>query len=357
MPRPLLSVIVPTYGRAEHIGPLIDTVLSQSFEDWELVVAEDSSPRGAEVRAVVEDYQRRVGPRIRFHQNEETLGYDGNFRKLIELARGEYVFVMGDDDRVAPGAFAAVARAIATYPNLGVVIRAYAVFEGDPSNVKKVLRHWPTECVFPPGPRAIVAAHRRLVAMAGIVMHRDTAQKYASDRFDGSIFYQQWLSANILTEREAVYIPEILAYFRHASQGVFGTAKREKGLYTPGVQPPDMDLKMVGYLIAIAQAVEDAHGMELAGLTEHVRRDFANHIYPTIAHQAHQPWRVFFKFYRDLGRMGFNRYPQYHFWFWATAIVGAKNLFRVFQLIRRVFGYSPNLTRFARPERALGAQS
>src|SRR5688500_10428285 len=264
-------------GRAEHIGPLIDSVLEQAVQNWEFVVAEDGSPRRDEVRAVVLEYQTKVGPRIRFHQNEETLGYDGNFRQLIELARGEFVFVMGDDDRVAPGAFQAVADAITRYPNLGVIIRAYAVFTGTPDNVIKVLRHWPEECVFPAGPRAIVAAHRRLVAMAGIVMHRDSALKHASERFDGTLFYQQWLSANILVERDAVYIPTVLAYFRHASHGVFGTAKRERGLYVPGVQPPDMDLKMVASLLAIAETVERERGVEIA---QHIRRDFANHMYP-----------------------------------------------------------------------------
>jgi hypothetical protein len=74
-------------------------------------------------------------------------------------------------------------------------------------------------------------------------------------------------------------------------------------------------------------------------------------MYPTIAHQAHQPWPVFFKFYRDLGRQGFNRYPQYHAWFWAVAIIGPRLLVRAFQTIRRVLGYQPNLTRFVRPTR------
>lgn len=346
MARPQLSVIVPTYGRADDIGPLIDSVLAQDFDDWELVVAEDYSPRRDEVRAVVDEYRQRVGERIRFHQNQETLGYDANFRNLIDLARGDFVFVMGDDDRVAPGAFAAVRDAIARYPNLGVIIRAYAVFTDTPDNVVKVLRHWPSECMFPAGPRAIVAAHRRLVAMAGIVMHRDSAAKYATDRFDGTLFYQQWLAANILVERDAVYLPTLLAYFRAASPPIFGTATRERAFYTPGVQTPETHVKIVRSLLEIAAAVEAERGVKIV---DHVKRDFANHMYPTLAHQAREPWTVFYRFYRDVGRLGFDRYPQYHGWFWALAIIGPKPMFWFFQRVRRVFGYTPNLTRFARP--------
>lgn len=349
MTHPLLSVIVPTYGRAEHIGPLIESVLAQSLQDWELIVVEDGSPRQQEVRAVIERYLTTVGPRLRFYTNDETLGYDANIRKLIELARGEFVFLMGDDDRVAAGAFEAVAAATRKYPKLGVIIRAYTVFRGDPSNVIKTLRHYPQECVFPAGPQAIVAAHRRLVAMAGIVIHRDSAVRFATDRFDGLLFYQQWLSGNILLERDAVYIPTILAHVQDASVSVFGTAKAEKGLYVPGAFPPSMDLRFVGNLVKIAEAIEKERGV---AIVEHVRRDFANHMYPVIAHQAHQPWRVFFRFYRDLGRQGFDKYPQFHAWFWAVAIIGPKPLFWTFQTIRRVFGYSPNLTRFVRADAA-----
>lgn len=348
MTRPQLSVIVPTYGRAEEIGGLLDSIIAQEHDDWEVVVAEDNSPRRELVRAAIAPYQAKLGTRLRYHENEETLGYDANFRNLIDLARGEYVFVMGDDDRVATGAFAAVRDAIERYPNLGVIIRAYTVFEGTPDNTKKVLRHFPRECVFAAGPHAIVAAHRALVAMAGIVMHRDLAHKAASEAFDGSLFYQQWLAANILVDRDAVYIPAILAHFRHASPPIFGTAKREKGLYTPGVQPPDTDLKMVASLMRIAEAVERERGVEIV---KHIRRDFANHMYPTIAHQAHQRWPVFFKFYRDLGRHGFNKYPQYHLWFWAVAILGPRVLNGGVRLVRRVLGHTPNFTRFARQAR------
>jgi abequosyltransferase len=346
MSRPLLSVIVPTYGRAEHIGPLIDSVLAQNFSEWEFVITEDNSPRQKEVQAVIAEYQKKLGPKLRFYQNTETFGYDASFRRLVGLAQGEYVFVMGDDDRVAPGAFEAVVAAIKKYPNLGVIIRSYAVFSGDPSNVIKELRHFPEECVFPAGPQAIVAAHRRLVAMAGIVMHRDSAHAAADDRFDGSLFYQMWLADVILTKRDAVYLPTILAYFRQGSASVFGTSDKEKGLYTPGKQPPDMDVKMIRWLLQIAETAEREHGVPVF---EHVRRDYANHIYPTIAQQAHQPWPVFYQYYKDLGRVGLWKYPVYHFWFWTTAIVGPKRLSWMFQKIRSMFGYTPNLTRLARP--------
>ena len=344
MDRPLISVICPAYDRPQHVGPLLDSVLAQDYDDWECVVTDDCSPSRESTKAILDAYSRKDS-RIRGYVNDENLGYDGAFRRLIELARGRYLFVMGDDDFVAPGALRAVAEAIARHPNLGVILRAFAFFRDTPDNILQVNRYYPEETVFPAGQRAIVACYRRLVGMSGLVFDRDRAFALATDRWDGTLFYQHWLAANILVEKDAVYIPHILAYFRRGGTPLFGRAKAERGKYTPGIQPPDTDLKMLTSLMAIAEAVERDRGVEIAEL---IRRDHGNYMYPTFAHQADQPWAVFYKFYKDLGRLGFARYPLFHFWFWSVAIVGQRRVDRALQFVRRTLGHTPNISRFAR---------
>jgi len=344
MTRPLISVICPAYDRPQHIGPLLESVLAQDFDDWECVVTDDHSPSRDATKAILDEYSRKDS-RIRGYVNDENLGYDGAFRRLVGLARGRYLFVMGDDDFVAPGAFRAVADAVERHPNLGVILRAYAFFRDTPDNVIQVNRYYEQETVFPAGAQAIVAVYRRIVSMSGLVLDRDLALAVATNRFDGSLFYQHWLAANILIEKDAVYIPTVLAYFRRGGIPLFGRAKAEQGIYTPGAQPPDTDLKMLTSLMAIAEAVEKDRGVKIAEL---IRRDHANYMYPTFAHQAHQPRAVFYKFYRDLGKLGFSRYALFHFWFWAVALVGPRRIDRVLQFVRRRVGHTPNISRFAR---------
>jgi hypothetical protein len=153
------------------------------------------------------------------------------------------------------------------------------------------------------------------------------------------------LAANILVERDCVYLPTVLAYFRRGGTPLFGRAKAEQGMYTPGTQPPDTDIRMLTSLMAIAEAVERERGVKIADL---IRRDHGNYMFPTIVHQAHQPWRVFYKFYRDLARMGFGRYPLFHFWFWSVAVVGPARMDRLLQAVRRTVGHTPNISSFAR---------
>jgi abequosyltransferase len=345
--RPLLSVCIPSYNRAALLAPLLDSILAQESDDWECVISEDYSPERAAIRAVAARYAAKTDGRIRYEENERTLGYDGNFRRLIGLARGEYVFVMGNDDLVCPGAFRAVAAAIAKNPDVGVILRSFAFFRGDPPNVFQVNRYYATECEFDAGRPALIACYRRLVAMSGLVLHRDGAFAVATSRWDGTLFYQHWLAANILCDRPAVYVPDLLALFRKDGVPEFGNAEAERGLYTPGIQPPDTDLRMIGSLFAIATAVETERGVLFV---EELRRDYAHYMYPTLAHQAHVPWPEFWRFYRDLGAMGFDRYLSYHCWFWAIAVLGAGNVERAIQFIRRRVGHTPNLTRAALPK-------
>lgn len=108
----LISVCIPAYNRAALLSVLLDSVLNQDFYDFEILIAEDCSPERPAIRTIASKYQQQHGDRIRYTENVETLGYDSNLRRLVELARGQYVLFMGNDDLMAPGALTAVATAV-----------------------------------------------------------------------------------------------------------------------------------------------------------------------------------------------------------------------------------------------------
>jgi abequosyltransferase len=345
MTRPLFSVIVPTYNRPQHLAELLDSVLAQDFADWEMIVGEDCSPARAQVEAIMKTYAAKSDGRMRVHLHTENLGYDRGVRGLIEQARGRFLFVMGDDDFVAPGAFRKAADVIDRYPNVGLILRAFAWFVDTPSNVVQVTRYYPGECSFPAGRAAILACFRRLVVMSGLVMDRDLAHACATDKWDGSLFYQHWIGGTILAQKDAVYVPDLFVYFRRGSPSMWGMAKAERHLYTPGVQPPHMHVKMVRWQMDIAADLEQRWNLPLV---DDLRRDYANYAFPIFSGQAHLPWRQFFAYYREMGRLGLNRYAMYHAWFWAISILGVGNVDRLLQWMRRVAGYTPNISRAAR---------
>src|SRR5437667_3511518 len=82
---PAVSVCIPAYRGAAHIGEAIESVLAQSFADFELVVVDDASRD--DTAAVVARYR---DPRIRFLRNERNAGVQANWNRCLELARGRY---------------------------------------------------------------------------------------------------------------------------------------------------------------------------------------------------------------------------------------------------------------------------
>jgi len=94
---PVVSVCIPTYKGASTIGAAIDSVLAQSFGDFELIVIDDGSPD--ETPAVV---TARTDRRLRLLRNPKNLGPEGNWNRCLELARGEYVKLLPHDDLLHP---------------------------------------------------------------------------------------------------------------------------------------------------------------------------------------------------------------------------------------------------------------
>jgi glycosyltransferase involved in cell wall biosynthesis len=92
-----VTVLLPVYQGRAHLAEAIDSILSQSFRDFELLVVDDGSSDGsAEVIAARRD------PRIRCVRNERNLGLVASLNRGLELARGELVARMDADDVSLP---------------------------------------------------------------------------------------------------------------------------------------------------------------------------------------------------------------------------------------------------------------
>jgi len=92
---PRISVLLPTHRFARFLPEAIDSVLSQDFEDFELLISDDASGDGS--ADIVHDYAKR-DPRIRAHVQAGNLGMVPNWNWCLGQARGEHVkFVFGDD--------------------------------------------------------------------------------------------------------------------------------------------------------------------------------------------------------------------------------------------------------------------
>ena len=92
------SIIIPAF-KAHFLDECLRSVLSQTVEDYEVVVLNDCSPE--DIRGIV---KRHDSPRLRYYENENNVGaidVVDNWNKLLGLAQGEFIICMGDDDKLS----------------------------------------------------------------------------------------------------------------------------------------------------------------------------------------------------------------------------------------------------------------
>ena len=113
-----LSICIATYNRGKFIGETLDSILSQMSPDVELVVVDGASPDNTP--EVMAQYLLRH-PEIRYYREQENSGIDRDYDKAIGYARGEYCWLMTDDDLLRAGSVSRVLDSLHTKPALVVV--------------------------------------------------------------------------------------------------------------------------------------------------------------------------------------------------------------------------------------------
>jgi len=97
--RPRVSVGVVVYNGERYLAEALDSVLNQTYEDFELIISDNASTdRTAEI---AQSYAAKDG-RIRYARNERNLGAARNYRRALELSAGEYFRWAAADDLVGP---------------------------------------------------------------------------------------------------------------------------------------------------------------------------------------------------------------------------------------------------------------
>jgi len=336
--RKLFSICVPAYNRTRYLRPLLDSVVSQDYTDFEIVICEDNSPERGQIAAVVREYQGKFPDIISYHENRVNLGYDGNIRQLVEKARGQFCFFMGNDDLMCPGALAEVARLIRSRENVGMVLKSYAWFDDGPDNIAQTVRYFGEEREFKAGKQAILACLRRSGVISGYIINRDTAHVAATAKFDASLFYQMHLTASVLVTMNAVFTPKVLVLCRNGEPPEFGNSGSERGKYIPGSFTAQARLSMVGGVLSIVRDIKDTRGVDVV---EEVMHNYANYFYPSIRDQLNLPIREYWELYRNFSRMGFYKYPIFHLYILIAYILGAKRFDWLVRCVQQLLGRSP----------------
>jgi glycosyltransferase involved in cell wall biosynthesis len=120
---PQVSVIIPTYNHAHYVGQAIQSVLSQGYDDYEIIVVDDGSKDNT--REVVAQF----GDQVRYIW-QENKGLSGARNTGIDAARGSYIALLDADDCWLPGFLSTLVARLEADPELGAVHSGFFFVDG-----------------------------------------------------------------------------------------------------------------------------------------------------------------------------------------------------------------------------------
>lgn len=96
---PLVSILIPTYNRPEYFKIALESAINQSYKNIEIIIGDDSDNN--DTQEIIKEYLEKYD-NIRYYHNENNLGQFDNDLKLMEMAKGEYINFLMDDDVFEP---------------------------------------------------------------------------------------------------------------------------------------------------------------------------------------------------------------------------------------------------------------
>jgi len=130
-PRPFVSVLIAHYNYEDYIGRAIESVLGQTYRDFELVICDDGSTDNSPL--IIESYAKRDS-RIQFVR-QVNAGVGSSTNTAYSLSRGEIVCFLDADDRYLPDKLQAVVEAFRSHPESGFLVHRVFLIDIDGSRM------------------------------------------------------------------------------------------------------------------------------------------------------------------------------------------------------------------------------
>ncbi len=116
---PLVSVLMTAYNREKYISEAIESVLNQTYKNWELIIVDD---RSTDSTVDIANHYANLDPRIRVYVNEKNLSDYPNRNRAASYARGKYLKYLDSDDKLYPHALEIMVDAMEKFPEAGFAV-------------------------------------------------------------------------------------------------------------------------------------------------------------------------------------------------------------------------------------------
>lgn len=213
---PKVSVIIPCFNQGNYIADAIESVLAQTFQDFEIIVVDDGS-----TDATTSDILRKLSlPKTKvFHSKNHGVSAARNLG--ICNSRGTYIFPLDADDKIAPAYLEKAVAILENSPQTGIVYCEAEFFGTKTGKWHLPPYRFPDVLLFPRIFSSALFRRKDWEAVGG----------YSTEMIYGWEDFDFWLS---LIERNCGVhqIPEVLFFYRQSGAGMTKSMTREKLIYS-----------------------------------------------------------------------------------------------------------------------------
>jgi glycosyltransferase involved in cell wall biosynthesis len=189
-----ISLSIPQYNRINYLLKSLEMIEKQTYDDIEIVISDDCSTDNteAEIKKLALTYRYP----IIYKKNEVNLGYDRNYRQSIELATGDYCFILGNDDTLfEPTSVEYLVDMLKqnNYPDIGIC-NYQEQYNPD------IYKRANITGIVGSGYEMALRYYSCFSFVAGIIYNRATFMKFNTARYDGSIYAQMSLGCVMISK-------------------------------------------------------------------------------------------------------------------------------------------------------------
>lgn len=232
---PEVSVIIPNYNHAAFLNERIDSVLDQTFRDFEVIILDDCSKDNS--REIIESYRADARVSHIIYNDTNSGNTFRQWQKGIEMAKGEYIWIAESDDWCEPSFLYTLVQAFRKDPALVLgYVQSYAVDRDN--NIQWVSRQDKLENTMEGNDfvkRHLL--HGNAIFNASMAVFKRSAYIGIPGNYTGYKFCGDWLFWSEIARKGKVFISgKALNYFRNHNADVSGRAYSEGLNYVEELQ-------------------------------------------------------------------------------------------------------------------------
>lgn len=222
----MISIITASYNYEKYINETIESILNQTYTDWELIIIDDcSTDNSCNIIASYKD------PRIKLLKNEKNLGLKQTLLKGINEAKGDYVAFLESDDLWNKNYLSEKINVIKNNPETALIFNDVELF-GDEIKIKRVRKVFEnnnkflSNFTYPKNLFKYINVQNRLLTFS-CVMIKKTALKEEFFNTPCDKLLDWWLYIHLAFENDFYYIPLPLTKWRiHSNSYISGKKSR-----------------------------------------------------------------------------------------------------------------------------------